>query len=224
MRLFLDTTPLRASHDFRRLWIGQAVSFFGSTITTAALPYQVFHETGSSFAVGLLGAVQLGPLLLFALVGGAFADSIDKRRLLLGVTATAIGVLGRARDQRVARSSAGLAAVRARARRRARRFAVNFPVLRSLLPMLARRGAAPGGVSRCSRRTASFGMMAGPALGGVLIGVRRARERLRGRRRAPTRSRSSSSPASLRLRRSPAAGSVDVVGAARACGSCAATR
>src|SRR6476620_8753317 len=89
MRFFLDTTPLRASHDFRRLWTGQAVSFFGSAITTAALPYQVFHQTGSTFAVGLLGAVQLGPLLLFSLVGGAFADSIDKRRLLLGVTATA---------------------------------------------------------------------------------------------------------------------------------------
>src|SRR6185312_4315997 len=91
MRLFIDTTPLRASRDFRRLWSGQAVSFFGSTITTAALPYQVFHQTGSSFAVGLLGVVQLGPLLLFAVVGGAFADAHDKRLLLLCATATSFG-------------------------------------------------------------------------------------------------------------------------------------
>src|SRR3981189_1911700 len=91
MRLFVDTTPLRASRDFRRLWTGQAVSFFGSTITSAALPSQVFHQTGSSFAVGLLGLVQLGPLLLFSLIGGAFADSIDKRRLLLGVTVISLG-------------------------------------------------------------------------------------------------------------------------------------
>ena len=56
-------------------------------ITTAALPYQVFHQTGSSLAVGLLGIVQLGPLLLFSLVGGAMADGFDKRRLLLAVTA-----------------------------------------------------------------------------------------------------------------------------------------
>ena len=87
MRLLVDTTPLRVSRDFRRLWVGQAVSFVGSMITVAALPYQVFHQTGSSLAVGLLGMAQLGPLLVFSLIGGAFADSIDKRRLLLGVTA-----------------------------------------------------------------------------------------------------------------------------------------
>src|SRR5438876_9926350 len=87
MRLLLDTTPLRVSRDFRRLWLGQAVSFVGSMITVAALPYQVFHQTGSSLAVGLLGLAQLGPLLVFSVLGGALADSLDKRRLLLGVTA-----------------------------------------------------------------------------------------------------------------------------------------
>src|SRR6266545_6624589 len=92
MRLLLDTTPLRASRDFRRLWIGQAVSFFGSVITAASLPYQVYHQTGSSFAVGLLGVVQLGPLLGFSLVGGAIADSVDKRRLLLAVTAISLAI------------------------------------------------------------------------------------------------------------------------------------
>src|SRR5438874_895245 len=82
--LFVDTTPLRVSRDFRRLWTGQSVSFVGTMITSAALPYQVFHATGSSLDVGLLGVAQLAPLLLFSVVGGAFADSIDKRRLLLG--------------------------------------------------------------------------------------------------------------------------------------------
>src|SRR2546423_15650441 len=91
MRLLVDTTPLKVSRDFRRLWTGQAVSFFGSMITTAALPFQVFHQTGSSLAVGLLGMAQLGPLLVFSLVGGALADSIDKRRLLLGVTTVSAG-------------------------------------------------------------------------------------------------------------------------------------
>ncbi|MCU1373876.1 MAG: major facilitator superfamily 1, partial [Actinomycetia bacterium] len=83
MSLWVDTTPLRVSPDFRRLWTGQAISVIGSMITTAALPYQVFHLTGSSLQVGLLGLAQLGPLLVFALIGGALADSIDKRRLLL---------------------------------------------------------------------------------------------------------------------------------------------
>ena len=76
MRLLLDTTPLRVSHDFRRLWIGQAVSFLGTTMTAAALPFQVYQQTKSSLAVGLLGVAQLGPLLVCSIIGGAFADSM----------------------------------------------------------------------------------------------------------------------------------------------------
>src|SRR5882762_2976673 len=90
MRVLIDTTPLRVSRDFRRLWLGQAVSFLGSMMTAAALPYQVFHQTHSSLAVGLLGVAQLGPLLVCAIVGGALADSIDKRVLLIGVTLAAM--------------------------------------------------------------------------------------------------------------------------------------
>ena len=90
MPLLVDTTPLRASRDFRLLWIGQAVSFVGTMITTAALPYQVFQETRSSVAVGLLGVAQLVPLLVFSLMGGALADGVDKRRLLLGVNVVSL--------------------------------------------------------------------------------------------------------------------------------------
>src|SRR5947209_19846476 len=90
MRVLVDTTPLRVSPDFRRLWIGQAVSFLGSMVTTAALPFQVFHQTHSSLAVGLLGVVQLGPLLGCSVIGGGLADRIDKRRLLLWVTSFAL--------------------------------------------------------------------------------------------------------------------------------------
>src|SRR5437868_12265898 len=90
MRLLVDTTPLRVSKDFRLLWAGQSVSSVGTMISMAALPYQVFQETGSSFAVGLLGLAELAPMLLFSLMGGAFADSRDKRRLLLGVTLSAM--------------------------------------------------------------------------------------------------------------------------------------
>jgi MFS family permease len=89
MGVLVDTTPLRVSPDFRRLWTGQAVSFMGSMITTAALPFQVFHQTHSSLAAGLPGLAQLGPLLVCAIVGGGFADRLDKRRLLRAVTTAA---------------------------------------------------------------------------------------------------------------------------------------
>ncbi|MDB5114360.1 MAG: hypothetical protein JWL78_1430 [Chloroflexi bacterium] len=81
--LALDLTPLRASRDFRLLWSGQLVSTMGRQVTAVAVPYQVYQLTGSTLAVGLLGLVQMVPLILCSLIGGAVADAVDRRRLLL---------------------------------------------------------------------------------------------------------------------------------------------
>src|SRR5499426_36689 len=81
--MILSIAPLRKHRDYRLLYTGQLVSMFGSMITYVAVPLQVFELTRSSFAVGMLGVVQLVPLLLFALWGGAFADAMDRRRLLV---------------------------------------------------------------------------------------------------------------------------------------------
>jgi len=81
--MFLNTTPLRKHRDYRLLYIGQLVSMFGSMFTYVAVPYQVFEITHSSFMVGMLGAAQVVPLVLFALWGGAYADAMDRRRLLI---------------------------------------------------------------------------------------------------------------------------------------------
>src|SRR4051812_36021841 len=82
--MLLDVTPLRRHRDFRRLFAGQLVSTLGTMVTSVAIPYQVYQLTHSSFWVGLLGAAQLVPLLLFGLWGGAYADAMDRRRLLIG--------------------------------------------------------------------------------------------------------------------------------------------
>jgi MFS family permease len=82
-RILADVTPLRESAGFRALFTGQIVSFLGSQLTVVAVAYQVFLLTGSSFAVGLVSLVQLPPLLLGSLVGGAVVDSMDRRRLLI---------------------------------------------------------------------------------------------------------------------------------------------
>ncbi len=168
MGVLLDLTPLRVSPDFRRLWMGQAVSFVGSTITMAALPYQVFHQTGSSLAVGLLGVAQLVPLLACSLMGGALADSLDKRTLLLAVTAgqlaCALALAGNASlDQPRLWLLYVLGGVASAL------FALSFPVLRSLLPLLLDEPLRPAAFALQSTY-GSFGMMVGPALGGVVIG------------------------------------------------------
>jgi len=81
--MILDVSPLRKYRDYRLLYIGQLVSLFGSMVTYVAVPVQVYNLTQSSFVVGLLGTIQLVPLLFFALWGGAYADSMDRRRLLI---------------------------------------------------------------------------------------------------------------------------------------------
>ena len=83
--LVVDVEPLRLDIDFRRLWIGQSVNRIGSQITRVALPYQVYVLTESTLALAALVFVQLVPILLFSLAGGAIADAFDRRRILIAV-------------------------------------------------------------------------------------------------------------------------------------------
>jgi MFS family permease len=168
MRVLLDTTPLRASRDFRRLWVGQAVSFMGSMVTTAALPFQVFHQTHSSLAVGLLGVAQLGPLLVCSVIGGGFADRIDKRRLLLAVAVAALACSATlAANASLDRPQLWLLYVVGAVASGVS--AVSFPVLRSLLPLLLEEELRPAAFA-LQATYGSFGMMVGPAVAGLLIG------------------------------------------------------
>lgn len=80
--MLIDISPLKVSRDYRLLYIGQFVSAFGTAISFVVLPVQVFELTGSTFMVGMLGAVEFVFILLLAFVGGAYADFIDKRRML----------------------------------------------------------------------------------------------------------------------------------------------
>jgi MFS family permease len=83
VRIAVDIRPLRESRDFRRLWFGTGISAIGSQITTVAIPFQVYAETRSTLLVGLLGIAALVPLLVVPIYGGAVADAVDRRRMLL---------------------------------------------------------------------------------------------------------------------------------------------
>jgi MFS family permease len=82
-RIAVDIRPLRSSRDFRRLWFGTGISAIGSQITTVAIPFQLYEETKSTLLVGLLGIAALVPLLIVPIYGGAVADAVDRRRMLL---------------------------------------------------------------------------------------------------------------------------------------------
>lgn len=85
-RIALDTTPLRVSRPYRNLLIGDSVSVIGTQVTAVAVPIQVYAQTGSAFAVGLVGLAGLVPLVVLGLYGGAVADAVDRRRLVLLTT------------------------------------------------------------------------------------------------------------------------------------------
>ena len=81
--LALDLTPLRTSRDFRLVFTGSGVSALGSFITYITIPFQVAELTNSPLLVGLLGLCELVPLLFMAFLGGALADYLDRRRLII---------------------------------------------------------------------------------------------------------------------------------------------
>jgi MFS family permease len=91
-RIAVDTRGLRESRDFRLLTIGSIVTGLGTQAALVALPYQVYVISRSAFLTGLLGAVELGPLVALSLFGGALADRFDRRRLLLATQVALVAV------------------------------------------------------------------------------------------------------------------------------------
>ncbi|MDF3338957.1 MFS transporter [Mycolicibacterium septicum] len=81
-RFFADTTPLRTP-DFRRLWLAGIPTVIGANLTIFAVPVQLYVLTENSAYVGLSGLFALVPLVVFGLWGGAWADAMDRRLLLI---------------------------------------------------------------------------------------------------------------------------------------------
>jgi len=163
----MDLTPLLRHRNYRLLYASQFVSFLGSMVTYVALPYQVYTLTHSSLAVGLLGLAELGPLLLTAFVGGALADAVDRRRLVI---ATDVGLA----------AGSGLLAITASlgsppawclfviAGLMSALNGLQKPSLEALTPRFVDKGELPAAAALGVFR-GSVGMIAGPALGGLLI-------------------------------------------------------
>lgn len=93
-RIALDISPLRDSVGYRALWLGQVLSLIGSNMRLVAVAWQVFEITGSTIAVGVVGLVEVVPLIVFSIAGGAIADRTDRRALILrmqlGLMATSL--------------------------------------------------------------------------------------------------------------------------------------
>jgi len=163
----MDLRPLRRHRDFRWLYAAQSVSLLGTMVTYVALPYQMFALTHSSLQVGLLGLAELLPLLLTAFVGGALADSMDRRRLVL-VTEAGLGLGSGALALAAFAGHSPVALLYAVAGWMSALNGLQRPSLEALTPRLVDADEMPAIASLAMLR-GSVGMIAGPALGGALL-------------------------------------------------------
>jgi MFS family permease len=163
----MDVTPLRTSRDFRLLFAAGTVFYLGAMVTYVALPYQIYQLTGSNFAVGAVALVELVPLVVFGLYGGALADHVDRRTMLVltgvaQVLLTAV-LLGNAVLDRpqlwVIYVVAALLSVAQSLQR---------PSREALIPRVVRHRELPAAVALASLGM-QIGTLAGPAVGGLLV-------------------------------------------------------
>lgn len=166
-RLLADLTPLRVSPDYRRLWIGNALSSVGTQLTLVAVSLEVYHLTGSSLYVGLLGLFAVVPLVIAGLYGGAVADTFDRRRVALGsaavlwLTSVAIAAHAWAGIESVW-VLYGLTAVHSGAS------GINQPTRGAIIPALVGVKLLPA-ANALNMLTMSLSMMVGPLFAGVLV-------------------------------------------------------
>jgi MFS family permease len=164
-----DVTPLRVSTNYRRLWIGTSVSVVGQQMTVVAVAIQVYAITRSSFDVGMIGAFALVPLIIFGLYGGAIADAVDRRRLIL-LTSIVLTLLSVVLYIQAVMSVESVALLYAVIALQSGFFAVNNPARSAIIPRLVGADLLPA-ANTLSQVTMNFGLTVGPLLGGVLIGT-----------------------------------------------------
>jgi MFS family permease len=165
-RVAIDARPLRHI-AYRRMFVGFGVSSFGFQLTAVAVPVEMFDLTGSSLWVGLLGVAGLVPLVVFGLWGGAVADAVDRRRLLLASSllmwSATLGLLAQAL-LRVGSPVLLLALVAVQTTA----FAISSPTRQAIVPRLVPAVELPA-ANALSTTVGNAAMVAGPLVAGVLL-------------------------------------------------------
>ena len=164
--IFADTQPLRVP-AFRRLWEANIITVIGAQLTVVAVPAQIYAITRSSTYVGLTGAFGLVPLIFFGLYGGALADVMDRRRLMMittvGLIATSAAFFVQAL---LGLNNVWLLLLIFAVQQSF--FAVNQPTRSAILPRIIPLRQLPAANS-LNMTVMQFGAIAGPLVGGALI-------------------------------------------------------
>ncbi|NDA58002.1 MAG: MFS transporter [Actinobacteria bacterium] len=163
----IDLSPLKKYRDFKLLFTAGLFSYFGSMITFVALPFQVKELTGSFWAVGLIGAVEIIPLIVFGLYGGVLADYLDRKKMIWftefgTLIATSILLINSLQEKPSVILIFVIAAVFAALS------GLKRPSQDAILPRLVSHDDLPSASALMSLRW-QFGGIVGPSVGGIII-------------------------------------------------------
>ena len=165
-RLFADTTPLRTP-DFRRLWLAGIVTVIGANLTIFAVPVQLYALTQNSAYVGLSGLFALVPLVVFGLLGGAWADAMD-RRLLLIIASCGLAVASVLLWLQAAMALNNVWVVLCLLSVQQAFYAINSPTRSAAIPRMLPGDQLPAANS-LNMTVMQFGAIVGPLLAGVML-------------------------------------------------------
>lgn len=161
-----DTTPLRTP-DFRRLWLAGIVTVIGANLTIFAVPVQLYALTQNSAYVGLSGIFAVVPLVVFGLWGGAWADAMD-RRLLLVIASIGLAVSSVLLWVQAALGLNNVWVVLCLLSVQQAFFAINSPTRSAAIPRMVPLEQLPAANS-LNMTVMQFGAIVGPLLAGVLL-------------------------------------------------------
>lgn len=163
----IDLTPLRKYRDFRLIFTAGLFSYFGTMITLVALPFQIKELTNSYWMVGLIGSVEIIPLVIFGLYGGVLADHVDRKKMIWftefgTLIATFVLFLNAIREKPSVIVIFVIAAVFAALS------GLKRPSQDAILPRLVNHDDLPSATALMSLRW-QFGGIVGPAVGGLIV-------------------------------------------------------
>lgn len=167
-RIIPDSRPLQIP-AFRRMFLSQIATVVGSQLTAVAVQQQIFDVTGSSALIGVASLVALVPLVVFGLLGGAVADSFDRRKLLM-ITSVGIAVTSLALWLTALSGTRQIWVVMAMLAVQQGFFAVNQPTRSAVLPRIVPAELVPS-ANALNITVFSTGVIVGPLLVGLLIPV-----------------------------------------------------
>lgn len=167
-RWAMDTRPLRRP-AYRRLWSSTIVTAVGSQLTAVAVPKQIYDITGSSAWVGYASLAGLVPMVVFALWGGAVADTVDRRKLLL-VTNSGIAVTSLLFWLQAATRMGSVVVLMVLLAVQQAFFGLNSPARNASIARLVPEEELPA-ANALGSTVMQTGLVAGPLLAGALIPV-----------------------------------------------------